>query len=84
MSAMLPTLHKPVPMGSRVIIPEQFLKKDNVMGVVAGIAFVHVIFGYIVILDEPVETEYGTQKAIVVSGSELRGVNGEDWRLQAD
>jgi hypothetical protein len=76
-----PTLHRPVPMGARVVVPEYYLGKPNITGTVAGIASLHIIFAYIVILDEEIDTEYGTQKAIVVNGPELVGVNGENWKL---
>lgn len=76
-----PALHKPVPIGSRVLVPDHFLKEKGVAGTIAGIASTHIIFTYIVILDKEVETDYGMVKAIVVNGPELRGVNGEDWRI---
>jgi hypothetical protein len=78
---MKPSLHKPVPMESRVIVPKHYLDRDDVKGTVVGVASMHVIFTYIVLLDEPIDTEYGTCRAIVVNGPELRGENGEDWRL---
>lgn len=76
-----PALHKPIPMGSRVIIPDTYLKEKGITGTVAGISSTHILFTYIVILDKEVETDYGLMRAIVVNGPELRGVNGEDWRL---
>jgi hypothetical protein len=42
----------------------------------------HVIFSYIIILDEEIETEFGKTKAIIVNGPELNGINGEHWRLE--
>lgn len=81
---MGPTLHKPVPMGSRVYIPEYFSinKEKKLTGTVAGVASVHVIYTYIVLLDESIQSEeFGELKAVVVNGPELEGVDGSNWRL---
>lgn len=81
-SVLQPTLHKPVPMGSRVKVPKYFHSSSaELWGEVVGISFAHVIFGYIVLLDEPLETLYGPQKAVVVNGPELEGPDGTNWRL---
>ena len=79
-----PTLHKEVPLGTKVYIPLAYHsdKDKRYTGTVAGIAFMHVIFGYIIILDEELPSEFGNLKAVVVSGPELEGVNGEHWRLE--
>ena len=78
-----PTLHKPIPMGARVKIPDHYYNLPNEMwGEVVGISFMHVIFGYIILLDTPLETSYGIQKAIVVNGPELEGSDGTNWRLE--
>lgn len=78
-----PTLHKEVPIGTRVYIPSMYYsyKDKRYTGTVAGIASMHVVFGYIVILDEEIPSEFGDLKAIVVYGSQLEGLNGEHWRL---
>lgn len=78
-----PTLHKPVPIGSRVKIPDYFDKdKTPRFGRVAGISSVHVIFSYIVILDKPLQTEFGLVDAIIVNGPELKSEDGmSDWKL---
>lgn len=76
-----PTLHKPVPMGVRVVIPEYFVGK-KMKGEVAGISSMHVIFHYIVLLDEPIESEFGLQKAITVGGPQLEAEDGSNWRLE--
>lgn len=79
---MQPSLHKPVPMNSRVVIPSYFhASKSPVLGTVVGISSMHVIFTYIVLLDEPIETEFGQMRAVVVNGAELTAEDGSDWRL---
>lgn len=79
-----PTLHKPVPIGTRVRIPENYYKEKNKLrfGTVAGIASMHVIFTYIIILDELLDSEFGELKAVVVNGPELISEDGlTDWKL---
>lgn len=76
-----PALHKAVPMGTRVIVPALYLGAE-VTGVVSGIASMHVIFGYIVILDESYMADFGEIRALVVWGTELKGINGEDWKKE--
>lgn len=75
-----PTLHKPVPMNTRVVIPALYAGEER-RGTVVGIAFVHVVFSYIVLLDEPVDTPYGSQRAITVPGGDLTGEDGSNWML---
>lgn len=79
-----PTMHKPVPMGAEVIIPVGPFSDRIRKGKVAGISFIHVIFNYIVILNDgdEYETEYGTQKAISVPGPTLEKPDGGNWRLE--
>lgn len=75
-----PTLHKPIPMGARVVLPEEFYGGGK--GTVVGISSMHVIFNYIVLLDEPKEdSDYGTWKAISVSGTVLTGEDGTSYQL---
>lgn len=76
-----PSLHKPIPMNSRVVVPAHYLGK-GVSGRVVGISSMHVIFIYIVLLDVPIDSEYGRMEAISVSGSELNGEDGKHWRLE--
>lgn len=77
-----PTLHKPVPMRTRVRLPKHYLG-PHVTGTVAGIAFMHVIFSYIVILDEEYNSDHGPILAITIGGSELESEDGTDnWRLR--
>lgn len=78
-----PTFHKPVPMGSRVILPEVWAGK-SATGTVVGIASATVLFGYIVLLDTPIVSEYGVQKAVVCSGCELMNEAGGDWRFHSN
>ena len=67
-----PTLHKPIPMEARVIVPHI----DRV-GTVVGISSMHVVFTYIVLLDEPWED----QRAVVAHGPLLEGEDGSNWRI---
>ncbi len=79
-----PTLHKPVPMGTRVLVPEHYMGlKDGkpYEGEVVGVAFFHVIYSYIVLLDAPFESSYGVIKAVTVTGGELVGTDGTDWKI---
>lgn len=82
MEAYQPTLHKPVPMGARVKLTAPYVQ-DEAYGEVVGISSTHVIFNYIVLLDKPVESPYGTIRALSVVGSHLEGENGENWRLES-
>lgn len=75
-----PTLHKPVPMGARVIVPAHYAGHP-VRGEVVGISMMHVIFTYIVLLDEPIESEHGLLKALTIGGPELEAEDGGNWRM---
>lgn len=80
-----PALHNPVSLQTRVLVPEQYLgpNRESYAGRVVGISFLHVVFVYIVLLDVPIETEYGLTSAICVGGSELRNEQGEyQWRKE--
>lgn len=70
MDILQPTLHKPIKLGTRVRVDPNILGKA-VFGKVVGIAFKHVVFGYIVLLDKAIEDEYGIHEAISVVGSAL-------------
>ena len=79
-----PTLHKPIPMNTRVRLPRYFSDpfRTPILGTVVGISSIHVIFTYIVLLDVPLTISYGVVKAVVVSGPELESEDGEtNWRL---
>ena len=80
----LPTMHKPVPINSRVKIPNYYSKdkNKNFFGTVVGISSMHVIFTYIVLLDEFLESEFGDLKAVVVHGTELESEDGlTNWKI---
>lgn len=80
-----PALHKPIPLQTRVSIPKNYIGPDreSYAGRVVGISSLHIIFTYIVLLDVPVETEYGLTSAVCVSGAELMNEQGEyEWRLK--
>lgn len=85
MSRLTPSMHLPVPMQSRCRVDAQYLGKEA-LGIVAGIASCHVVFHYIIILDEPhVDLESGeTFTAISVLGPHLMDESGKyAWRLTA-
>ena len=74
-----PTIHRPIPLQTRVILPEYL---GNLTGKVAGIYLMGPIFHYIVILDKPLNNEFGENNAISISGTELRSeVTGLKWLL---
>lgn len=77
-----PTLHKPVPMGAEVIVPAEYTGRTR-KGKVVGIASIHVVFQYIILLDdgEEIESEYGIQRALTVAGPALEAPDGTHWRL---
>jgi hypothetical protein len=80
-----PTMHKPVPLGSRVVIRGGLYSNTlkELRGEVSGIASMHVLFHYIVSLDPDsyIETEYGTYKTISVLGTFLESEDGSNWHL---
>lgn len=77
-----PTLHKPVLLNTKVLIPTYYhQEEDRKSGVVVGIASIHVIFSYIVLLDEPLETIFGQMRTVVVNGPELEAPDGSNWKL---
>jgi len=83
MMNITPSLHLPVPMQTRCRVDAQYLGKE-VTGIVGGIATCHVMFHYIVILDEPyVEPVTGeTFTAISVLGPHLMDEGGRyAWRV---
>jgi len=69
-------------MGTKVIVPAGYAAIEAVTGTVVGIASLHVIFSYIVLLDSPLQTEYGEWKAIVVHGPSLETPDGKNFRLE--
>jgi hypothetical protein len=78
-----PTFHLPVPMNTRVIVPDYYFKNKNIAGTVVGVSSIGVIFTYIVLLDQQIESEHGYVKAIVVHGPELVSEDGKtNWRIK--
>lgn len=88
---MKPTLHLPIPLETRVRVIRNFFgpstvtgkREDKFVGTVVGIATIHVIFTYIVLLDTPSEDpDFGLCRAIVVQGTGLESEDGtRNWRL---
>jgi hypothetical protein len=84
-----PTLHKPVSFDTRVRLPDYISKnKENpIFGTVVGIASINVIFTYIILLDEPLESswlepEFKQVKAVIMPGTELVSEDGlTNWKL---
>jgi hypothetical protein len=75
---LVPTLHKPIPMNTRVSIP----MLNGSFGRVVGIASMHVIFCYIVLLDDHLEINDEVVSAVSISGTELVSEDGKtNWRL---
>lgn len=71
-------------MNTPVTLPREWLGK-SATGTVVGIASIHVVFQYIVLLDEPVESEFGQQRAVVCGGPQLtHAVTQENWRFQSN
>ena len=78
-----PTLHDPVPMGVRVKVPGHYHNENGeVWGEVQGVASAHVIWTYIVVLDEALATPFGVVRAVTVPGPELEGERGAHWRRE--
>ena len=80
-----PTLHKPVPMETRVRFSRDFTVDgtDYAYGTVVGIAHLHIVFSYIVLLDEPMEAPEGLMRAVCVIGGLLESEDGsQNWRLE--
>jgi hypothetical protein len=76
-----PGLHNPVPMNARVRIPSYYTGKVRT-GTVVGVAAAHIIFSYIVLLDEPYQTEFGEVRALSIGGPELDSEDGtRNWRF---
>lgn len=80
---MQPGLHYPIPMNTRVRIPDSYLGRRS-MGTVVGISSMQIVFMYIVLLDEPYQAEFGEIRALTVLGSELESEDGTtNWRHPA-
>ncbi len=80
---MYPTMHKPIPVGTRVRVPAGYACADAITGTIVGISSWHVVFMYIVSLDVPLDTDYGMQSAIVVHGPSLESEDGTaNWKFR--
>lgn len=81
---MIPSMHKPIPLGTKVVIPKNsgYVSEDHT-GEVVGISSQHIMFTYIVLLDEPIVNEYGINKAICVIGTQLENLDGSNFRLES-
>ena len=83
---LTPTLHKPIPMNTRVRVVKDFwgsgIQENQFVGTVVGIASMHVIFIYIVLLDTPaLDPDFGEIRAIPIGGSGLESEDGlTNWR----
>ena len=79
-----PTFHKPIPTGQVVIIDDNYHDSlKGFSGEVVGVASAGVIFHYIVLLDEPMETQkFDRVKAITVPGTHLTGFTGESFKKE--
>lgn len=80
---MKPTLHKSIPMNTAVRLPVDWLGHEAT-GVVVGVATMHVVFMYIVLLDVPhQDKDFGEIRAVTVGGPQLESVDGKtNWRFQ--
>lgn len=77
-----PSMHKPIPMGTRVRVPAGYACANEIVGTVVGISSWHVVFMYIVLLDEALDTDYGFQRAISVHGASLVSEDGSmNWKI---
>lgn len=63
----LPTLHKPIDIGSKVSLRSN----KEISGEIIGISYMDIIFTYIVLLESPIDTPHGRVRGISVSGTEL-------------
>ncbi len=71
---LTPTLHAPIPMESKVKFREDAGLKElsGRTGRVVGIAFKHVIFAYVVLMDgPPIEVDGENHRAVCMLGSLL-------------
>ena len=78
-----PTMHKHIPMGTYVRTREDS-GYPKVSGRVVGIASMHIIFIYIVLLDSALIVDNEMHEAITVLGTQLESVDGTcNWLLSA-
>lgn len=78
-----PTMHKPVPMGTRVRRPlDRGTGYPHFVGTVVGIASCHVIYHYIVVIDQPIDVDNEMHSTISVPGTLLDSEDGvKNWLL---
>lgn len=82
-----PTLHHPVELETRVRFPKNWSSGDpekpgHHYGTVIGVSFVHIVFHYIVLLDEPIDTPEGKVRGVTLPGPLLESEDGsKHWRL---
>lgn len=82
MNKLEPTLHKPVSMETRVRVNLFDNKSKDYTGIVVGIASLHILFTYIVLLDEQLNINEDVCRAVTVPGPLLRSEDVlSDWRL---
>ncbi len=67
-------------METRVVVPAD-MSAGVRKGTVVGIAEFHVIYRYIVLLDEPLATSEGAVRALSIQGTLLEGEDGSNWRF---
>lgn len=79
-----PTMHKPIPIGTRVKVipgglPDDII--DKVRGEIQGVASTNFFFVYILLLDEPIDVpDIGFCKCISMSGLMLEGEDGTSYQ----
>lgn len=77
-----PAFHRPIPLETRILIPKGTISDKDRTGIVVGIATKHVIFTYIVLLDEGSEfvDSDGVHRAINFPGNLLHEIDGTPFR----
>lgn len=82
---MKPTLHRLIPLETRVLIHRDYFphKRESYTGRVIGIKYDdYITFTYIVLLDVPIQEEFGISNTIEIWGHELMNEDGVyEWRL---
>jgi len=79
-----PTMHRDIPIGTRVRTIKETLPKDvteELVGEVQGVASVNLFFVYIILLDRPYDLPYfGPCRCMAISGLLLEGEDGESFK----
>lgn len=73
-----PAMHPTFKMNSRIEFSDFYIGQNGenkVKGAVVGISIVGLIFHYIVLLDEEINSDYGIMKAISIIGTALNEVS---------